>query len=131
MNNTRYAEKLSNGSWLEITEEQAMEILKLAVNYQTKILADRFPERQPEFTTVDEAQDRLIEKGSLKYDDEWYATLAAKQGETKQAEAPEYQRKLDCGHIVYDRTHIMQTSYSGTACPDCYDMIEERGYVRK
>lgn len=129
--NTRFAEKLSNGSWNEITKEHAMKILELAVTYQTKTLASRFPERQPEFTTIDEAYDKLIETGSVKWDDEWYATLAAKQGETQKTETPSYQKQLDCGCTVYSPTHIMQTSYQGTACPDCYDKIESQGYVRR
>ena len=129
--NTRFAQKLSNGSWQEITEERAMKVLETAVVYQTKTLAARFPERQPEFTTIEEAYNQLIETGSVKWDDDWYATLAAKQGETQGTEKPSYQKQLDCGCTVHNSTHIMQTSYSGTACPDCYDSIEARGYVRK
>lgn len=128
--NTRFAQKLSNGSWQEITKEQAMKVLGTAVTYQTKILAARFPERQSEFTTIEEAYNQLIEKGSVKWDDAWYATLAAKQGEAQTTEAPSYQKQLDCGCTVHSSTHIMQTSYSGTACPNCYDSVEAQGYKR-
>lgn len=119
----------SAGRWIVIDENEMKSLLAAAVDYQTETLAERFSDRQPDFSTVDEAYDILLNTGKIKYDDEWYAEVGVRKAE--KVEKPSFSRKLDCGHIVYHPTHIMQTSYAGTACPDCYDLIESQGYAYK
>ena len=120
-----YFKQNAAGRWVEIDEQDLKYFLSLAVEYQTKVLADRFEGRRPEYTTVDEAFEKLLNTGSVKYDDEWYAEVAVRRAK-QQEQKPEFSQKLDCGHTVYDPAHIMQTSYCGTACPDCYDAIESQ-----
>lgn len=126
-----YIQKMASGSWAVINEDHMKKLLETAVRYQTETLAIRFPDRQPEFTTVDEAYEMLLNTGSVKYDDEWYAEVGVRFADQQEDQKPAFIRTLDCGCTVYSPTHIMQTSYQGTSCPDCYDRIESQGYVRR
>lgn len=121
----------SDGSWKIIDKEKLMAFLDEAVIYQNKTLAERFPGREPEFTTVEEAYSELLNTGKIKWADEWNCEVGVRKAKEIKEEKPTYSRKLDCGHTVYSPYDIMQTSYSGTACPDCYDYVESQGYGYK
>jgi len=121
----------SDGSWKVIGREDLMSFLADAVTYQTETLAERFPGREPEFTTVEEAYKKLLNTGKIKWDDGWDCQVGVRKAKEIKEEKPSYSKKLDCGHVVHSPHNIMQTSYSGTACPDCYDYIESQGYGYK
>jgi hypothetical protein len=120
-----------DGSWKVISKDKLMDFLTHAVTYQTKTLAERFPGRKPEFITIEEAYDKLLSTGKIKWSDSWYCEVGVRRVKETKKEKPEYSRTLDCGHTVHSPYDIMQTSYSGTACPDCYDYIESQGYSYK
>jgi len=52
--------------------------------------------------------------------------MEAAQIMRRQMRAPDYPqgRRLDCGHVVYYRSHVMGASL-GSACADCYDRMSD------
>ena len=65
-------------------------------------------------STIHQLRYRAIHAASLR-------KLAAEPTST-----PDYLegRRLDCGHDVYYRSHVMNASL-GTSCPDCYDRMSD------
>ena len=68
-----------------------------------------------------------LESGEVvKYDGDWYAQIrdADAQAPTPAPRRSTYERTLDCGHTVYNKSEVMSAS-NGTSCHRCYDRMSD------
>lgn len=114
---------LSNGTWHDESKPERVEnLINQAV--EAEQWKARNESRQPR--TADEIKAALEGGETIKYDGDWYAMIrdADALAPTPAPRRSNYERILDCGHVVYNKTEVMSTS-NGTSCHRCYDRMSD------
>jgi len=102
--------KLSNGSWIDMNEDELNQCLDAAMEktmYEGKARADLI---------------ELLSAGKTLYcGSDWYAQFRMKPAPRQPMPVVEF--RCDCGHTVA-KSLVMNASL-GTSCPDCYDRMSD------
>jgi hypothetical protein len=120
----KFQSKLSNGSWHDETKPERIKMfIDKAVKAETWIA--RNERREPR--SANEIKAALAAGEVVKYDGDWYAEIRdadAQAPKFPHGIASTYERTLDCGHTVYNKSEVMTTS-SGTSCHRCYARMSD------
>jgi hypothetical protein len=112
--------QLSNGSWYDVKDADRF----IAQAVAADVWMARNESRTPR--TADEIKVALVTGETVKYDGDWYAQIRDAEAQAPKAtpRRPTYERTLDCGHTVYNKSEVMTTS-NGTSCHRCYDRMSD------
>lgn len=123
--------KLSNGKYVDVTAGSESQFLQAAVAFDQKY-PDTYQGKLG-LSSIDDAIEQLKSGRELRHGSDWYDQI--RDGDVyeqklavaraKRDNDPNYSDagwKLDCGHTVYWKSHIMNAN-TGSSCTDCYDKM--------
>ena len=116
----KFQTMLENGTWYDETRVDMF----IAKAVEAEQWMARNENRQPR--TAEEITAALADGETVKYDGDWYAQIRDADAQAPKAtpRRSTYERTLDCGHTVYNRSEVMSAS-QGTSCHRCYDRMSD------